>query len=67
MNVVANFQHEPSRPAFVDIMGDAAMHTPIPLRVIFVRSTRSQRSRHVSFAPIAFEPSHRSEIDAVRQ
>jgi hypothetical protein len=29
--------------------------------VIFVRSTRSRRSRHVRFAPIAFEPSHRSK------
>jgi hypothetical protein len=28
---------------------------------IFVRSTRSRRSRHVRFAPIASEPSHRSE------
>jgi hypothetical protein len=31
------------------------------LRVIFVRSTRFRRSRHVRFAPIASEPSHRSE------
>jgi hypothetical protein len=31
------------------------------LWVIFVRSTRSRRSRHVRFAPIASEPSHRSE------
>src|ERR1700730_17074920 len=29
--------------------------------VIFVGSTRFRRSRHVRFAPIAFEPSHRSE------
>src|SRR3984893_4298577 len=29
--------------------------------VIFVRSTRSRRSRHVRFAPIASEPSHRSD------
>ena len=28
---------------------------------IFVRPTRSRRSRHVRFAPIASEPSHRSE------
>ena len=27
----------------------------------FVRSTRSRRSRHVCFAPIASEPSHRSD------
>jgi hypothetical protein len=27
----------------------------------FVRSTRSRRSRHVRFAPIASEPSHRSD------
>ena len=32
-----------------------------PLWVIFVRSTRSRRSRHVRFAPIESEPSHRSE------
>jgi hypothetical protein len=31
------------------------------VRVIFVRSTRFRRSRHVRFAPIASEPSHRSE------
>jgi hypothetical protein len=31
------------------------------LRVIFVRSTCSRRSRHVRFAPIASEPSHRSD------
>src|ERR1700732_3764085 len=31
------------------------------LRVIFVRLTRSRRSRHVRFAPIASQPSHRSE------
>jgi hypothetical protein len=37
--------------------------TPWPptLCVIFVRSTRFRRSRHVRFAPIASEPSHRSE------
>ena len=29
--------------------------------VIFLRSTRSRRSRHVRFAPIASEPSHRSD------
>ena len=30
-------------------------------RVIFVRSTRTRRPRHVRFAPIASEPSHRRE------
>jgi len=30
-------------------------------RVIFVRSTRSRRSQHVRFAPIASEPSHRRD------
>jgi hypothetical protein len=39
----------------------AKLTRPGPLRVIFVRSTRSRRSRHVRFAPIASEPSHRSE------
>jgi hypothetical protein len=34
---------------------------PCRLWVIFVRSTRSRRSRHVRFAPIASELSHRSE------
>jgi hypothetical protein len=28
---------------------------------IFVKSTRFRRSRHVRFAPIASEPSHRSD------
>jgi hypothetical protein len=36
-----------------------------PLRVIFVRSTRFRRSRHVRFAPIASEPSHRSESNSL--
>src|SRR6516164_5287560 len=31
-----------------------------PRRVIVVRSTRFQRSRHVRFAPFAYEPSHNS-------
>jgi hypothetical protein len=32
-----------------------------PRWVIFVRSTRFRHSRHVRFAPIASEPSHRSD------
>jgi hypothetical protein len=43
----------------------AAVHIQCLLRVIFVRSTRFRRSRHVRFAPIASEPSHRSDFDAV--
>src|SRR6202022_429795 len=42
------------------ILSETHVHL-LPLRVIFVRSTRSRRSRHVRFAPIASEPSHRSE------
>jgi hypothetical protein len=49
------------RPTQINIVSIAAMHTPLPQWVIFVRSTRFRRSRHVRFAPIASEPSHRSE------
>jgi hypothetical protein len=49
------------RPGSIFIVSTAAMHTPLPTWVIFVGSTRSRRSRHVRFAPIASEPSHRSE------
>jgi hypothetical protein len=45
----------------INILPTAAMHTPLPRWVIFVRSTRFRRSRHVRFAPIASEPSHRSD------
>jgi hypothetical protein len=38
-----------------------AMQHGLLLWVIFVRSTRFRRSRHVRFAPIASESSHRSE------
>jgi hypothetical protein len=34
--------------------------------VIFVGSTRFRRSRHVRFAPISSEPSHRSESSLAR-
>ena len=38
-----------------------ALHNQCLGWVIFVRSTRFRRSRHVRFAPIASEPSHRSD------
>jgi len=38
----------------------AFLPTRLPVWVIFVRSSRSRRSRHVRFAPIASEPPHRS-------
>ena len=38
-----------------------SLSRPWQQRVIFIRSTRFRRSRHVRFAPIASEPSHRSE------
>jgi hypothetical protein len=38
-----------------------AMQHGLLLWIIFVRSTHFRRSRHVRFAPIASEPSHRSD------
>ena len=57
-------------PTQITIISTAAMDSLFPRWVIFVRSTHSRRSRHVRFASIASEPSHRSEstlsvLDAV--
>ena len=40
-------------PTLINIISNAAMHTPLQQWVIFVRSARSRRSRHVRFAPKA--------------
>jgi hypothetical protein len=54
-------QHTGGRRPSRELCSARFLLSRCPLWVIFVRSTRFRRSRHVRFAPIASEPSHRSE------